>query len=302
MELVSCDVSYFQRPVDDTYPHRWLIFRCSDGSFFDPNAAHNNAWSVAAVKAGRMLGWTTYVVYRPGMNATTIANLKRLDLAGGHIMVDVESWSGQITGDHSADIDALIAACQQLAPGRVWEYGNRGDLRALDSNGQNVPVVIASYGGSKPVEPNLAAWQYTDGTWTVPGLPSSSPPFGNCDHNVIYLNETTSSNTAEEVDADMPLNDTDKKYIADLVNAAAQAAGDRAARLTAETLATIRSGLVSEIRGARSATVAAATDDSVDEIVAAVVAKLPKPTTANGGVTVAQVGAAVKQALREGTG
>jgi hypothetical protein len=186
-DTVACDVSYFQPVVDDTYPHRWLIFRCCDGNFADPNCDTNARWAVNAVKAGRMDGWTAYVVWRPGLNANVLAHVKGLP-AGGYVMVDVESWGGQISGNHSTEINVLVRALQQLRPGRVWVYGNRGDLASIYPNRGTIPVVVASYGGSKPTDvANMIGWQYTDGTHAVAGLRSSTPPFGACDHNVLYL-------------------------------------------------------------------------------------------------------------------
>lgn len=192
-EILACDVAYYQPPVDDTYPHRWLTFRCCDGGFPDPNAAHNAAWAKAAVQAGRMDGWTTYVVYRPGQNTQVLAHLDRLGLAGGHVMIDVESWQGQIRGDHSDEINDLARqVAARIGWDRVWCYGNRTDLAALaPRRDARMRTVLASYGGTRASIDGQVGWQYTDGTWTARDdngqtLPSSSPPFGPCDHNVLY--------------------------------------------------------------------------------------------------------------------
>jgi len=194
-EIIACDVSYFQLPVDNSYPHKWLIFRCCDGGFLDPHAAQNVAWSRAAVKSGRMLGWTTYVVYRPGQNTAVLANLARVGF-DGRVMIDVESWGGQIRGDHSGEITVLAnAIAAKAGSARVWVYGNASDLAAIyPTRPAWLKVVLASWGGTnrKPDYPNLIGWQYTDGeaNFNVPGLPSSTPPFGACDHNVLYITET----------------------------------------------------------------------------------------------------------------
>lgn len=195
-EVVACDVSKYQVPVDDRYPHKWLIFRCCDGTLHDPRCEQNRYWAQHAYAEGRLLGWTAYVVYRPGKVNDTLAHAAMLPKAGAHIMVDAESWRGAIRGDHSAGLNRLAVGLQHLFPGqiipglpRVWGYGNQGDLRTIWPH-RSVPVVVAAYGSTKPAVPNMVGWQYTDGSgrWPVPaGRPESTPPFGPCDHNVLYL-------------------------------------------------------------------------------------------------------------------
>jgi hypothetical protein len=150
----------------------------------------NAKWATGAVQSGRMIGWTAYVVYRPGQNATVLENHALLP-AGGYVMVDVESWQGAIRGDHSAEINQLITAlAARVGQSRVWGYGNQSDLASIwPSRPSWVSVVVASYGGSKPTVPNMIGWQYTNGNYSVAGLPSASAPFGSCDHNVLYLDQ-----------------------------------------------------------------------------------------------------------------
>lgn len=185
-QTIACDVSYFQKPVDDTYPHRWLIFRCCDGGFADPNCDRNAAWAAAAVASGRLDGWTAYVVYRPGKNQAVLKNVAGLP-AGGYVMIDVESWRGAIKGDHSTEINQLAAELGKSRPGRVWAYGNRSDLASIYPSRGSLPVVVAAYSTIKPDVPHMIGWQYTDGVNAVPGLPTATKPFGPCDHNVLYL-------------------------------------------------------------------------------------------------------------------
>lgn len=186
---LACDISYYQEPVDDSYPHRWLIFRWCDGTFHDPNRDANLRWSRAALANGRLLGYTVYVVFRPGQNSAILADLAGLPTEA-YVMVDAEDFGGEIKGDHSAEINALCESmARRFGRSKVWAYGNRGpDLEVWPRKPSWIGWVVASYGGSKPTGvPNLIGWQYTDGTYGVPGLPSSTPPFGNCDHNVLYL-------------------------------------------------------------------------------------------------------------------
>jgi hypothetical protein len=181
----------FQPPADDSYPHRWLILRACDGAYTDRNAAQNLAWAQKAVAAGRLDGFTVYVVYRPGLNSTILATLDRLRVPGDcMVMVDAESWGGQISGDQSAGLNGLVnsLAARQGSQGRVWGYANRSDYASLWPGRPSwLGLVVASYGGTRPPVPGMIGWQYSDGTYQVAGLPSSSPPFGACDHNELYL-------------------------------------------------------------------------------------------------------------------
>src|SRR5690348_14198142 len=108
MGTFACDVSYYQRGVDDSYPHPWFIFRLCDGTFIDPNFSHNYAWACKAVR-GKLKGFTVYGVFRPGVDLLAI--LKRfIPNPDPHMtfMLDVESWGGQIRGNHSGEINALL--------------------------------------------------------------------------------------------------------------------------------------------------------------------------------------------------
>jgi len=99
---VAVDCSEFQPPVNDTYPHRWITFRVCDGSYVDHNAAVNLAWCKRALAAGRLDGYGVYVVYRPGLNAKILGILDWLSVpADCTVMVDAETWGGQISGDQS---------------------------------------------------------------------------------------------------------------------------------------------------------------------------------------------------------
>jgi hypothetical protein len=209
---VAVDCSEFQPPVDDSYPHRWLTFRVCDGSYVDHNAAVNLAWCRRALAAGRLDGYGVYVVYRPGLN-TNILNI--LDWLGVPrdctVMVDAETWGGQISGDQSAGLNALATglATRQSSQSRVWGYGNRSDLASMWSGRPSwLGVVVASYGGSRPTDvAHMIGWQYTDGLYTVPGMPSSSAPFGPCDHNELFL----------PAQGDLPMTPAEIQSVADAV-------------------------------------------------------------------------------------
>lgn len=212
MSLVACDISEFQPVVNDSYPHRWLTFRVCDGDYTDHNVRANLAWCKAAKAAGKLDGFAVYVVYRPGMNGTLLNQLDNAAIPTDCVvMVDVESWGGQIMGDHSTEINALCTALakRQGSSSRVWGYANLNDYRTVWITRPSwLGLVVASYGGQQPVSPGpgpLVGWQYTDGQYAEPGLPSSSAPFGACDHNLILA------------EVDMPLTDADVAKVADAV-------------------------------------------------------------------------------------
>lgn len=206
MTTLACDVSEFQTAVTNAYPHRWLTFRACDGSYLDKRAGRNLAWCVRARAAGKLDGFTVYVVYEPGRNDAILGILHQLDVPTDCvIMIDVESWGGKITGNRSPEINDLAdrLAQRQGSKSRVWGYANRGDFANIWPHRPAwLGLVVASYGGSKPDSPGpgpLVGWQYTDGQYTVPGLPNASKPFGACDHNQLYLTE----------EDDMPLSKDD---------------------------------------------------------------------------------------------
>lgn len=196
--LISADVSYFQAKVSSAYPRQWLIIRACDGSFLDPNASFNSDWCRGAVVQGRMLGWTAYVVYRPGMNAAILRNLAKIAGRFDRLMVDIEAWantSSPIKGDHSDDINNLILDLAVLVGlNHVWRYGNRSDLASIHPRplpGQL--TLVAGYSATRPVVANQIGWQYTNGTENHTINPSSSLPFGRCDHNELYVDQLSPS-------------------------------------------------------------------------------------------------------------
>jgi hypothetical protein len=191
-DTLACDVSYYQAAADDSYPHPWLIFRVCDGTFRDPKFALNRVWAEKACRSGKLVGYTVYCVYRPGVDVFSVVQ-SMVGKPSKHVtvMVDVESWSGQIRGDHSSDITALVNKLAKWlgTAQRVLAYGNQGDLASIYPHRPDwLRLVVAAYSSVKPDVHNMIGWQYSDGTdrWPLPaGLPRSSKPFGNCDHNIF---------------------------------------------------------------------------------------------------------------------
>lgn len=198
MALVVPDVSSYQTALTSAYPRDFLIFRCCDGDGLLDVKFLPNANEVAALyKAGRIKGAICYQVYRPvdvtaqynffwkAMGPTRPAWLKG-------VMLDVESWGGAIRGDHSTAVNQLAGKhAAKMGYSGVIGYGNQGDLKGLwPKRDPRIRVIVAAYTSSY-VYKNISGaigQQYTDGSSKYPvpsGLPRSTVPFGNCDHNVF---------------------------------------------------------------------------------------------------------------------
>lgn len=187
------DVSEWQAAhYDNSYPWPVAAYRVSLGtSYTDAKVGPNSAWCHGTARLTAHIG---YHVWYPGNEAGQVARF--FAILGGALdsrtvaMIDVESWSGQISGDHSAQLNTLATLfAQRLGSHRVKAYGNSGDLAALWPHRLPwIGVVKAGYSSSPPPEP-WDGWQYTDGgsQWPVPsGWSRASAPFGACDHNAFY--------------------------------------------------------------------------------------------------------------------
>lgn len=186
-DTLFADVSEWQRQVDDSYPYRVLTIRSNDGTYRDKNWAQNYAWCKASADSGRLAFFIVYFVWRPDWQ-NAVATLKS-QIGQPHpkmaVMLDVESWEGQIRGNQSAGINAAFEDIAQWLGDRrrVIGYGNSGDLNALwPTKPAGVRLVVAGY-GNNPEYPGKIAHQYTDGQGYGGGLPEGAPPFGNCDMN-----------------------------------------------------------------------------------------------------------------------
>lgn len=189
-DTLYADVSEWQVPVTDAYTdagYRVLCIRSNDGTYRDKKWANNYAWCKRAVADGRLAFFMVYFVWRPNWQAA-VDTLKS-QIGEPHpkmaVMLDVESWGGQIGGDQS---DGINAAFEQIADWlgdrrRVIGYGNTGDLNSLwPRKPAGARLVVAGY-GKLPTYPGMIAHQYTDGQGYGGGLPEGAPPFGNCDMN-----------------------------------------------------------------------------------------------------------------------
>lgn len=180
MPVQWADVSYFQPIVTDEYPHPVLAIRANDGTYEDPAFEHNYEWAQRALADSRLDIIIVYCVYRPNweQTANTLMSMVGHPIDQLVVMIDVESWNGQIKGNHSANINNMHRKLSDWLgnPRRVIGYGNKGDLDALWPNKPpGVALVVASYGGTTPTYPGMVAHQYGDNI--------ACNPFGPCDAN-----------------------------------------------------------------------------------------------------------------------
>ncbi len=186
---IYADVSEWQAPVDDRYPHRVLCIRSNDGDHRDENWDTNYSWCTRRCDAGELDFFIVYFVWRRNWRQTvdTLMDMVGRPHPRMSVMIDVEGWGGLITGDRSDGINrAYWAIADWLADRRrVLGYGNVGDLNRLwPVKPAGIRLVIAAY-GTTPVYPGTVAHQYTDdkGYGNGTTLPNGAPPFGNCDMN-----------------------------------------------------------------------------------------------------------------------
>lgn len=187
-DTLFADVSYYQSPVDDSYQYPVLSIRSNDGTYRDTAFAGNHAWCKRSVDSGKLEFFIVYLVYRSNWQQTL--DTLKAQVGTPHsrmvVMVDVESWQGRITGDHSANINALCAGIGDWLGNRarVIGYGNVSDLNSLwRTKPAGMRLVVAGYGGKPPSNyPGFIAHQYTNGEG-YGGLPQGAGPWRKCDMN-----------------------------------------------------------------------------------------------------------------------
>lgn len=188
-DTLYADVSEWQVPVDDSYPYSTICIRSNDGTHKDLDWAHNYDWCKRNADSGKLKFFMVYFVWRPNWQ-DAVRTLKE-QIGTPHpkmaIMLDIESWGGQIRGNQSAGINA---AFEDIAAWlgdrrRVFGYGNVGDLNSIwPQKPEGIRLVVAAY-GSNPSYPGKIAHQYTNGEGygARDGLPDGAAPFGKCDMN-----------------------------------------------------------------------------------------------------------------------
>lgn len=196
MPFIYPDVSEFQVAANDSFNRQFVMFRAvNDPGRLDFKASQNLAWAASARARGRIANFGVYVI----PVTTSIGNiLARLDQLGVPrdcvVMIDMESWGGQVRGNQSVTCNALAEALRTRQNGRsdlVWGYGNRGDLASIwPSRPSWLGVIVAAYGQDSISAPgvNMIGWQYCSTGNNRTSWPSSTAPFGPCDHNALFGN------------------------------------------------------------------------------------------------------------------
>lgn len=176
------DISEWNSVVDDQYPYQVLAVRSNDGTYRDHHFVQNYQWAKRALDSGKLRVLIIYLVYRQDWS-NDLATLKS-EVGMPHpntvIMVDVESWGGQITGDQSASINLLYRGIVSWIgdPRRCIGYGNIYDLNSLwPTRPAGLRLIVAAY-GSNPSYPGKLGHQFTDGQTTDHLF---VPPFGYAD-------------------------------------------------------------------------------------------------------------------------
>lgn len=201
MPNIYPDVSEHQVTINDAFNRKFVMFRdTSEWDRPDADQPVNQRWAMAARTSGKIVNFGVYVI--PGFvsNAELLA---RLDVTAVPrdcvVMIDWETWSGQLSGDHSASNNDLASRLRARQGGRadlVWGYSNRGDLSAWSSRPSWLGFIIAGYNGNDPRDEgigNVVGWQYSNGVENHTSWPSSTPPFGACDHNALFIDYPTPS-------------------------------------------------------------------------------------------------------------
>lgn len=105
------------------------------------------------------------------------------------LMIDAESWGGQVTGNRSTEINDLAESLRSRQGGRadlVWGYGNVGDLNTIwPTRPAWMGVIEANYSPNVVQIPNLAGVQYSDGAYN--NSPQYGLPYGPVDHNALFV-------------------------------------------------------------------------------------------------------------------
>ncbi|AVP71347.1 glycoside hydrolase family 25 domain-containing protein [Prescottella equi] len=236
-DTLWADVSEWQRPVDDSYPYDVLCIRASDGTYRDKNWRKNYDWACRALDSGRLKALIVYFVWRPNWQATvdTVKDMLGAPRAGVSVMLDIETWGGQISGDQSDGINRAYWAFADWFGDkrRVCAYLNPNDAHIWRTRPEGLRYVVPSYGalprfgpGLDDVRTGMFAHQYTDGQGFGGGLPEGAAPFGNCDMNAAngldsnQVRELLGLNPAPipapQEDDDMAFTEADRAMLVDV--------------------------------------------------------------------------------------
>ncbi len=210
MDTLFADISEWQPTIDDSYPYAALSIRSNDGTYRDRNFERNFAVARDWLDSGRLGLLIVYFVVRPNWQdsvATHIA-MQGTDRPDVVSMIDAESWSGQIVGDHSGVFNNAVWAASrwrgtpiQGRPRRVIGYLNPHDSSIWPTR-PPIGWVVPSYGSlprfsahTEDLRRNMIAHQYTNGEGYGSGLPEGYGAV-RCDMNAANGRSTAQLRTA----------------------------------------------------------------------------------------------------------
>lgn len=194
---VWTSTSYHQGPVDGSYPHAVVAIRAFDGAREDPVFRNSLTAAQKLVAVNRVLAVVVVFGYQPGDQVAAVRDLvSAVDETIGEVpawlvsmvAVDRRALPSGVEVDQSYGLNqlyVLLASVLDADPRRVLGYGNARDLREVwVSRPSSMSTVVADFSGREPKFPNVLAWHYTNGETVMSALPSSTSPFGRCDHLV----------------------------------------------------------------------------------------------------------------------
>ena len=154
-DTLYADVSEWQVGVNDSYPYPVLCIRSNDGTYRDRRWVNNYGWCLRNADSGRLTFFIVYFVWRLNWQQTvdTFKDMVRTPHPKMAVMLDVESWGGQLSGDQSAGINAAYEAVGAFigSTAKVIGYGNVSDLNTLWPNKPpGIRLVTAAYGNNPP--------------------------------------------------------------------------------------------------------------------------------------------------------
>ena len=119
-DTLYADVSEWQVGVNDSYPYPVLCIRSNDGTHRDRRWVNNYGWCLRNAESARLTFFIVYFVWRPNWQQTvdTFKDMVGTPHPKMAVMLDVESWSGQIRGDRSTGINARPTTRSARSSGR----------------------------------------------------------------------------------------------------------------------------------------------------------------------------------------
>lgn len=299
MVTIYPDVSEFQPLIDSSYDCDFFMFRVSNEfGRIDFKAQENLKRSLALRTKGKLKNFGGYV--NPGHVSNTI-HLINLDSIGfpkdAVIMQDLESWPQSDgtrlnTGNKSPMVKDLATRIKTRQNNRAdisWLYANKGDLESLNPDRIDwLGLIVAAYQSTQPTVPGMIGWQYTNGVENYTKWRSSTPPFGHCDHNALFIPIPLPGGNS-----DMTWTDAESTEALASIRMLTRAFG--IAPATPGGADFYPQGELAKRLRSIDGNTASLSIPTADQIATAVVAKLP--TTSGGGISKNDVIAAVKEVL-----